>query len=127
MGVDTSFTDRLQQHFFNLFKSTNMPATDPLRLKLNRETARMHWHELLRYFASGLVVVVDDALDLIEVAVAFSEDDKTSVERWLTTQQVAKATDAQAEAWLAQDPQLWTVVVRPWILVQREKPRTIPK
>lgn len=99
-----------------------MTLTDPLRLKLNRETARMHWHELLRYFASGLVVVVGDGLDLIEVAVAFTEDDKTSVEHWLAAHQVAKATDAQAEEWLAQNAQLWTVVVRPWILVQREKP-----
>ena len=101
-----------------------MTPTDPLRLKLNRETARMHWHELLRHFASGLVVVVDDALDLIEVAVAFTEDDKTRVEKWMAARQVAKATDAQAEAWLSQNAQLWTVVVRPWILVQKQKPAT---
>ncbi len=99
-----------------------MTPTDPLRLKLNSETARIHWNELLRYFASGLVVVVDDALDLIDVAVAFTEDDKVSVAHWLTAQRVSKATDAQAEAWLEHNPQLWTVVVRPWILVQREKP-----
>lgn len=103
-----------------------MPLTDPLRLKLNRETARIHWHELQRHFAAGLVVVVDDALDLIEVAVAFTEDDKASVERWLTAQQVAKATDVLAAQWLALNPQFWTVVVRPWILVQREKPAPPP-
>ena len=100
---------------------------DSLRLELNRETARMHWHELLRYFASGLVVVVDDCLDLIEVAVAFTKDDKSLVETWLDANQVLKATDAQAAEWLAADRQLWTVVVRPWILVQKEKGLTKDK
>lgn len=99
-----------------------LPMSDDLRLKLNRETARMHWHELLRHFASGMVVVVDDGLDLIEVAVAFSDDDKQAVAGWMQGQQVAKATDAQAAAWLETERQLWAVVVRPWILVQLEKP-----
>ena len=103
-----------------------MPLTDPLRLKLNRETARIHWHQLQRHFASGLVVVVDESLDLIEVAVAFTEDDKDGVERWLMAQQVTKATNVLAEQWLELNPQLWTVVVRPWILVQREKPALPP-
>lgn len=97
-------------------------ATDPLRLKLNSETARLHWHELLRHFAAGLVVLVDDALDLIEVAVAFTNDDSSAVQQWLQAGQVAKASDAQAAAWLEADARMWTVVVRPWILVQMRKP-----
>lgn len=96
--------------------------TDPLRVKLNAETARLHWHELLRHFASGLVVLVHDGLDLIEVAVAFTNDDKRAVEQWLQAGQVAKASDAQAAAWLESDARMWTVVVRPWILVQMQKP-----
>ncbi|MBC7413794.1 MAG: DUF2288 family protein [Herminiimonas sp.] len=103
--------------------TTNFDPDETPRLKLNREAARMYWHELLRYFASGLVVVVDDRLDLIDVAVAFTEDDRASVEIWMTQQQLAKATDAQAAAWLEADQQLWAVVVRPWVLVQREKPQ----
>ena len=102
--------------------STPTPMTDPLRLKLNRETARLHWHELLRHFAAGSVVVVDDRLDLIEVAVAFSKDDKAQVAVWMSTAQVARASDAQAAQWLAAEAQLWTTVVRPWILVQLKKP-----
>lgn len=102
-----------------------MTPTDPLRQKLNRETARLHWHELLRHFASGAVVVIDNELDLIEVAVAFTEDDKASVEAWILAQRVCKATDALAAQWLQVNQQLWTVVVRPWILVQRERPSRV--
>ena len=96
--------------------------TDPLRAKLNSETARLAWHELLRHFAAGLVVLVDDALDLIEVAVAFTNDDRRAVEAWMLEGRVAKASDAQAAAWLDADASMWTVVVRPWILVQLKKP-----
>jgi hypothetical protein len=104
--------------------STPTLPADALRLKLNHETARMHWEELQRFFAAGLVVVVDNTLDLIEVAVAFTNDDRPAVEAWMGQQKVAKASDADAAAWLAQSAQLWTVVVRPWILVQKEKPIT---
>ena len=102
--------------------STQPPVTDPLRLKLNQETGRMRWEELQRFFAAGLVVLVADSLDLIEVAVAFTNDDKNTVQAWLAQGTVAKASDEQAAAWLEKDAQLWAVVVRPWILVQQEKP-----
>jgi hypothetical protein len=102
--------------------STQLPITDPLRLKLNQETARMRWEELQRFFAAGLVILVADSLDLIEVAVAFTNDDKDTVQAWLAQGTVAKASDDQAAMWLARDAQLWAVVVRPWILVQQEKP-----
>lgn len=102
--------------------ATTFDSTDPLRVKLNGETARLRWHELSRYFAAGLVVQVDDALDLIEVAVAFTNDDSRSVGQWIGAGQVAKASDAQAAAWLEGDTLMWSVVVRPWILVQVEKP-----
>jgi hypothetical protein len=32
-----------------------------------------------------------------------------------------RVNDAQAMQWLAQDALLWTVVVKPWILVQHER------
>lgn len=102
--------------------SSTAAVTDPLRLKLNRETARLPWQELLRHFASGMVVVVNDRLDLIEVAVAFSQDATLQVQSWMQAGDVARATDAQAAQWLAENVSLWTLVVRPWILVQREKP-----
>jgi hypothetical protein len=38
--------------------------------------------------------------------------------RWLTEQSVSKVSDLQAKVWLDTNAQLWTVVVKPWILVQ---------
>lgn len=93
-----------------------------LRAKLNLETSRMPWKELLRYFAAGMVIAVSHELDLVDVAVRIANDDKASVERWMLENRVAKVSDEQASAWLEADIALWTVVVKPWILVQPPKP-----
>jgi hypothetical protein len=89
--------------------------------KLNRETAALPWKELLRHFASGNVIVVDQELDLIHVAAAISSDDKEAVVGWMQANQVAKVSDEQAQGWLEADLSLWAVVVKPFILVQEKK------
>jgi len=85
-----------------------------LRLKINRETARLPWTELVKHFAAGTVVWVADTLDLVDVAVRISHDDKASISQWMTAGQLAKVSDQQAQDWLA-------AVVSPFILVQQEK------
>lgn len=91
-----------------------------LRTKLNQETSRIAWTELLRFFAAGSVIAVDEELDLIEVAVQISNDNKAQVEQWLLAHEVEKVSDAQARTWLEADATLWAVVVNPWILVQHK-------
>lgn len=89
-----------------------------LRAKLNQETSQIPWQELQRYFAAGLVIVVSDELDLVDVAVSVANDDKASVAQWMSENRVGKVSDALAAAWLEADAALWAVVVKPWILVQ---------
>lgn len=93
-----------------------------LHAKLNMETAQMAWSELLRFFASGHVIAVSDDLDLVEVAARFSIDDTRVVEEWLSAASIAKVSDDQARKWLEEEAMLWTVVARPWVLVQENKP-----
>ena len=92
---------------------------DILRAKLNRETSRISWKELLRFFAAGTVIAVSEELDLVEVAIQISNDNKALIEQWMIESRVNKVSDAQAKDWLETDAILWAVVVRPWILVQQ--------
>jgi len=89
--------------------------------KINRETGRVKWSELERHFASGSVIWVSEALDLIEVALRVAHDDRDSVTRWMNEGSVAKVSDAQAQGWLEADEVLWASVVSPFVLVQPEK------
>ena len=90
-----------------------------LRTRLNRETARIAWKDLLRFFAAGTVIAVSDELDLVEVASIFSADEKAQVEQWMSANKIGKVSDDQARTWLESNAMLWSVVVKPWILVQQ--------
>lgn len=92
-----------------------------LRMKINMETARLPWSELQRHFAQGTVVYVSEELDLVDVAVRISHDDKENIAKWMNEGKVGKVTDVQAQTWTAADAQLWTSVVSPFVLVQPEK------
>jgi len=94
-----------------------------LRDKINRETARLPWSELLKHFAQGNVVWVSNDLDLVDVALRISHDDKANIAKWMEQGMLAKVTDQQCQSWNETDAQLWATVVSPFILVQQEKPK----
>ena len=91
-----------------------------VRGKLNSETARMPWKELQRYFAGGYTFVVDTQLDLIEVAYQFNIDNASQIEQWLNDELIIQVSNDQARSWYNDDAQLWTCVVKPWVLIQPE-------
>jgi len=95
-------------------------SSEVLRAKLNLETARIDWRELQRFFAAGMAIAVAAELDLVEVAVQISQDNKVQVEQWLRAGKLGQVSDAQAQAWFDSDAALWALVVRPWVLVQAE-------
>ena len=89
-----------------------------LHTKLNLETAEIAWTELQRFFAQGILYAVDATVDLIYVAYAISVDDAAAVKGWLDAGLFTAVSDAQALAWHQSNAMLWSVVVKPWILVQ---------
>jgi hypothetical protein len=90
----------------------------PLSEKLNLETARAPWRELQKFFASGVLLHVKASQDLLVVAEQLSADNAPLFQQWLDDKTVQKVSDAQALEWYDADAQLWTVVIKPWILVQ---------
>ncbi len=100
---------------------TNPDKDTELRMKINMETARLPWSELQRHFAQGTVIYVSEELDLVDVAVRISHDDKDSIAKWMGEGKLGKVSDLQAQTWTAADAQLWTSVVSPFVLVQPEK------
>lgn len=89
-----------------------------IRAKIISETARINWLELQKFYAAGSVISVAAELDLVDVAFAFSRDDKQQVAHWLQSGQVARTSEQQAQRWYQQQTELWAVVISPWVLVQ---------
>ena len=104
--------------------SLNETAIDPsfddeaLRAEFHSQTARINWCELQTHYARGLVVEVDAALDLVEVAVQLTRDNKEQFESWIAGGQVVRVQDTRAKELLTQNAELWSVVAPPWVLVQ---------
>ena len=96
-------------------KKTNI---DVLRANINKETSQINWGELQRFFAGGWLIYVSSNTNLLDVAVAFTLDDKEQVSRWLTSGEVAKVSDDQAKQWHENDAIFWANVVKPWVLIQ---------
>ena len=92
--------------------------TDILRANINNETSQIEWQELQRFFAGGWLIYVSSTVNLLDVAVSFSLDDKEQVSRWLTSGDVAKVTDEQARQWHEENTTFWSTVVKPWVLIQ---------
>jgi hypothetical protein len=95
---------------------TNQPST--LYAKLLGETAKIGWQELQPSFARGAVLRVDAALDLVSVAEALAENQGPEIAAWLESGQLQKVDETQALDYLARDPDLWAVVVAPWVVIQ---------
>jgi len=98
--------------------STMTEQTSTLYAKLLGETAMISWQELQPFFARGALLLVGEAVDLVEAAQAVAEDDRQKVAAWLASGDLARVDEARARDFLERDPQLWAVVVAPWVLVQ---------
>jgi hypothetical protein len=60
-------------------------------------------------------------LDLITAAAHMVHDDKTAIEAYIEAGQLHPTTEDDARDWHERDPELWAVVIAPWVLVQ-ERP-----
>ncbi|MFM0322409.1 DUF2288 domain-containing protein [Caballeronia glebae] len=90
----------------------------PLYVKLLAETAQIGWSELERFFAQGKLIWVKRDLDLVSVAEAVANDDKQQVAQWLSGGLIERMQVETAADVAARDPQLWAVVLSPWVCVQ---------
>ena len=102
--------------FYQVSPMNQEPST--LYAKLLGETSTIEWQALQPFFAKGDLLWVDPALDLIEAAQAVTQDDAEKVAGWMASGVLGKMTEAQALDVLERDPQLWAVVVSPWVMVQ---------
>ncbi|MBI0325569.1 DUF2288 domain-containing protein [Burkholderia plantarii] len=102
--------------------SSNPPsagaAPSALYTQLLGETAKIDWCDLERFFAQGKLLSVARDLDLVSVAEAIAADRTEQVTQWLAAGHVVRMPAELAQDYAARTPELWAVVVSPWICVQ---------
>lgn len=98
--------------------TTDNTSPSPLYAKLLGETAKIDWPDLERLFAQGKLLYVARDLDLVSVSEAIASDDKVRVTEWLSSGLVQRMQVDTAADFAARKPELWAVVVSPWVCVQ---------
>lgn len=101
-----------------LFPMTEAHSPSPLYVKLLAETAQIGWSELERFFARGVLVKVARDLDLVSVAECVANDDTKQISEWLAAGLIERVQAETAADYAARDPELWAVVVSPWVCMQ---------
>ena len=86
--------------------------------KINSETAKIQWLHLQRFFAAGHLIVVDKQLDLVEIAFYCHQDEAKQIDHYRQKGLFLPVSDEQAKIWHKNNSFLWTIVVKPLILVQ---------
>jgi hypothetical protein len=100
-----------------------IPENNPsARERYEQEAANIAFVELQKHFAKGILISVDQSLDLIDVAMTMHRDDTRQIETWMSSQQLERAHDEHARKWLEEHTVFLAVTVAPWVLVQ-ERPR----
>ncbi len=93
--------------------------TRPVRERLESEIGTVLASDLQAHMARGVVVVVDGALSLLDVAVAVAEDDVAKVQTWIDAAQMKNPSAEQIESWRdTPERPFRSVIVRPYVLIQ---------
>jgi len=101
----------------------NPHAASETYTRLLGETAKIDWKDLESFFARGVLLYVAPGVDLVSVAEAVANDDTPVVTQWLSSGMVERMQAEQASDFAARTPELWAVVVAPWVLVQERSVR----
>ncbi|HEY5673825.1 MAG TPA: DUF2288 domain-containing protein [Malonomonas sp.] len=87
--------------------------------QFKQDLAEVPWKDLRIHLQRDSIVLVDDSLALLDVAVAVAGDDKAQVEGWIAAGSLTKPTAEQIAAWETQlEKPFQMLIVQPFILLQ---------
>lgn len=87
-------------------------------LNLSEPFENVPWHWLRPHHDRGVLILVNPALELVEVADRIAADDTAAIQAWLGSRLIAKPTPEQAAAWEREPARLFSImVVQPFVLV----------
>lgn len=90
-----------------------------IKKKLEEDVASISWQEILPHAKRDAVVVIDQKLDLIEVAEAIALDNTSLVSNWIAEKLVTKPSTSQLTDWNSQPEKEFTAaIVQPFVIIK---------
>lgn len=93
-----------------------------LREKLEAEILETNWSPVAPHFARGNVYLLDDDLDILDVAVAMAEDQVSTVKIWLDDGLLSPPTPEEATIFHKKDGEIIfnMLIIEPYVLIQKK-------
>jgi hypothetical protein len=92
---------------------------EPIKNQLLEELAEVEWSDLIPHAQRDAIILVSDALNLIEVAEAIASDNVQLVQNWIATKLIEKPSQEQLSNWNSLPTSLFnTLIVQPFVLIQ---------
>ena len=89
-----------------------------LKDKINFETAQISWKELEVFFAKGNLLCVAKHKDLVTVAEHIANNQEKDIEALILAKEIEFASPEWARNHCQANPDLWAVVVAPYVVCQ---------
>lgn len=90
-----------------------------LKAELAEMVDEAEWEWLIPHAKRDALILVDQALSLVDVGVAIANDDVATVQQWISTQQIYKPSPEQLAGWgQDQTRRFNALIVQPYVLVQ---------
>lgn len=90
-----------------------------IKTQLAQELAEVEWRDLQPHAKRDAVILVNEALNLVEVGVALANDQATLVQAWIAEQLIQKPSQQQLSDWNENPTQQFnTLIVQPFVLIQ---------
>lgn len=86
--------------------------------RFEKELAKISFQELQKFFAKGMMIIVSEQLDVIDVAMKLHRDDVKAIQQWIDEAKIVRAHDDHAKQWVENRVEFNAVTVAPWVLVQ---------
>jgi hypothetical protein len=92
-----------------------------LRQKLGEEVDTLPWAEILKHNPKVVqnAVLISDALDFLDTAMALARDDSSFVENAIKKAQITRPHLAELSEWHENPPVFRVLVVQPFVLLQK--------
>ncbi len=91
-----------------------------IKQQLTAELGVISYIEMQKFFAKGIILVVDPSLNIIDAAFKIHCDDSACIEGWIHDKLLTRAHDEHAKKWLKSNTSLQAVTVAPWVVVQEQ-------
>ncbi|MEB3249931.1 MAG: DUF2288 family protein [Merismopediaceae bacterium] len=90
-----------------------------IKHQLTEELAPMDWETLMPHAKRDAIIVIDPALDLIDVGVAIAEDQANLVQNWISELLIHKPSQEELSHWNDNVGQEFlTLIVQPFVLIK---------